>query len=309
MTVRQYSRGFTLTNRLFRARLINSIRHAINEAGIVGSVQHPGLIGRYRELLAANILRPMLPMDYALGTGKIVDSIGSMTSEVDLVIFNRNAIPPILWSERDGIFPVESCLYAIEVKSRLSATEIQDSIAKARQALLLKQRNFYTPGYELSKTELCFALFAFDSDKESVEQEILRYCQYDSAGRTDPAVNVICVAGKSYGSFDPVTKQWRGRSGTDEFDETIEFVAGLVNTVLLTSSIQTHGLILGPYLMDDQGSGVCEEGKKWMEMAIAKYQAHESKPSVVLQPALKTGRNNPCPCGSGKKFKKCHGVR
>jgi preprotein translocase subunit SecA len=21
----------------------------------------------------------------------------------------------------------------------------------------------------------------------------------------------------------------------------------------------------------------------------------------------KTGRNDPCPCGSGKKFKKCHG--
>ena len=21
---------------------------------------------------------------------------------------------------------------------------------------------------------------------------------------------------------------------------------------------------------------------------------------------IKTGRNDPCPCGSGKKFKKCH---
>jgi preprotein translocase subunit SecA len=25
-------------------------------------------------------------------------------------------------------------------------------------------------------------------------------------------------------------------------------------------------------------------------------------------PAQKTGRNDPCPCGSGKKYKKCHGV-
>lgn len=23
----------------------------------------------------------------------------------------------------------------------------------------------------------------------------------------------------------------------------------------------------------------------------------------------KVGRNDPCPCGSGKKFKKCHGAR
>jgi uncharacterized protein YecA (UPF0149 family) len=25
-------------------------------------------------------------------------------------------------------------------------------------------------------------------------------------------------------------------------------------------------------------------------------------------PAAKVGRNDPCPCGSGKKYKKCHGA-
>ncbi|MCA3590203.1 MAG: SEC-C domain-containing protein, partial [Methylocystis sp.] len=25
-------------------------------------------------------------------------------------------------------------------------------------------------------------------------------------------------------------------------------------------------------------------------------------------PAAKAGRNEPCPCGSGKKYKKCHGL-
>lgn len=36
----------------------------------------------------------------------------------------------------------------------------------------------------------------------------------------------------------------------------------------------------------------------------------EIKPSVPVQsiePAKKIGRNDPCPCGSGKKYKKCHG--
>lgn len=43
--------------------------------------------------------------------------------------------------------------------------------------------------------------------------------------------------------------------------------------------------------------------------------AHERRP--VLQPLLqpvrrdrpRAGRNDPCPCGSGKKFKKCCGAR
>ncbi|MBP7483576.1 MAG: SEC-C domain-containing protein, partial [Lacunisphaera sp.] len=32
-------------------------------------------------------------------------------------------------------------------------------------------------------------------------------------------------------------------------------------------------------------------------------------PSVTIRrEAPKVGRNDPCPCGSGKKFKNCHGV-
>ena len=31
-------------------------------------------------------------------------------------------------------------------------------------------------------------------------------------------------------------------------------------------------------------------------------------PQQVKRESAKVGRNDPCPCGSGKKFKKCHGV-
>jgi uncharacterized protein YecA (UPF0149 family) len=38
------------------------------------------------------------------------------------------------------------------------------------------------------------------------------------------------------------------------------------------------------------------------------YSAGESSPAApVKKEAAKVGRNDPCPCGSGKKFKKCHG--
>jgi uncharacterized protein YecA (UPF0149 family) len=32
------------------------------------------------------------------------------------------------------------------------------------------------------------------------------------------------------------------------------------------------------------------------------------KQEPVRNAVPKTGRNDPCPCGSGKKFKKCHGA-
>jgi preprotein translocase subunit SecA len=34
----------------------------------------------------------------------------------------------------------------------------------------------------------------------------------------------------------------------------------------------------------------------------------QGKPlEVFLPPGQRVGRNDPCPCGSGKKYKRCHG--
>ena len=34
----------------------------------------------------------------------------------------------------------------------------------------------------------------------------------------------------------------------------------------------------------------------------------EAAPQTIVNPYRDTGRNDPCPCGSGLKFKKCHGA-
>ena len=35
--------------------------------------------------------------------------------------------------------------------------------------------------------------------------------------------------------------------------------------------------------------------------------AEEKKPQPTVRPTQKIGRNDPCPCGSGRKYKHCHG--
>ncbi len=37
-------------------------------------------------------------------------------------------------------------------------------------------------------------------------------------------------------------------------------------------------------------------------------QIQQAKTDTVRRDADKVGRNDPCPCGSGKKYKKCHGA-
>ncbi len=43
--------------------------------------------------------------------------------------------------------------------------------------------------------------------------------------------------------------------------------------------------------------------------APPKAASGQSKPQTVQREGRKVGRNEPCPCGSGKKYKKCHGAR
>ncbi len=42
-------------------------------------------------------------------------------------------------------------------------------------------------------------------------------------------------------------------------------------------------------------------------MAFASQDAADMQPKTITRDADKIGRNDPCPCGSGKKYKQCHG--
>ena len=47
--------------------------------------------------------------------------------------------------------------------------------------------------------------------------------------------------------------------------------------------------------------------KKEREMAELQFVGGEETAAKPIVSGAKVGRNDPCPCGSGKKYKKCHG--
>ena len=50
--------------------------------------------------------------------------------------------------------------------------------------------------------------------------------------------------------------------------------------------------------IDSYGAGASQQGDP---------QDREEKKSQPIRIGKKVGRNDPCPCGSGKKYKHCHG--
>src|ERR1043165_9557196 len=58
-------------------------------------------------------------------------------------------------------------------------------------------------------------------------------------------------------------------------------------------------------------SGVIVAGNALFQMSEEEARKLQRQPTQILAPprpaAPKAGRNQPCPCGSGMQFKKCHG--
>lgn len=52
---------------------------------------------------------------------------------------------------------------------------------------------------------------------------------------------------------------------------------------------------------------VVDDGEDWLETTDWSWMEQESVQQPYLRAAPKVGRNDPCPCGSGKKYKKCCG--
>jgi len=71
----------------------------------------------------------------------------------------------------------------------------------------------------------------------------------------------------------------------------------------LIISIYRKMLVDGVNINDDR------EVKKWMKKHPEVLQGGEAvKVETVRREEPKIGRNDPCHCGSGKKYKKCHGA-
>lgn len=219
-----------MPNALYRNRLVNKIHYAVNEARNAAAVRHPGLIGRIRELAAEEILRPILPASFTVGTGKIVDRNGALSAEVDLVVYNRDLLPALMYSDRDGLYPIESAYYAFEIKSECSSTALRDTIEKTRQIIALDHSR--KENYQGNKSPTGSVFFAFGSDLAGdAKSELARYQEMDPAWKEDPVVKVMCIVGRGYWYFGGQSR-WMYQRATKNFAEVLILVSHVVNTLV-----------------------------------------------------------------------------
>ena len=60
--------------------------------------------------------------------------------------------------------------------------------------------------------------------------------------------------------------------------------------------------------MTNQDIARREEERRRVQEAAASAGREPQRPQTMVRNTPKVGPNDPCPCGSGKKYKKCHGA-
>jgi hypothetical protein len=225
-----------MANELIRSEYKNTVRSALASARNAERMGHAGLTGRAREVFVQQMLRPVLPPYAEFGSGKIVDSQDHTSAETDVIIYSRHTLPPLLFESGFGVYPAEACVYAIEVKSRLTASELSTTIDKFRR---LRDFVYLPVGFDAtfqatggSTPPVIPLLFAYDTDL-TAKDELERYRDLDEEADTNPAIPVFCVAGRGYWWFKPSepAEKWIKHLPTDDHEEIIELVGGIANTI------------------------------------------------------------------------------
>ncbi len=93
---------------------------------LMADIEHEGEKGIFRELFVTQLIHPLLPMQFEIGSGIVMDKDRKQSRQCDVIIYDRRLLPPILVAGGRGIFPIDSVLAVLEVKSCLKADDYKD---------------------------------------------------------------------------------------------------------------------------------------------------------------------------------------
>jgi hypothetical protein len=228
-------RGFVQMNHI-KERFLSEISSAIKKAGLAPGRKHPVLQATSLETIVGNLFTLILPPEVGVGTGKITDYEGRQSDQIDVILYSRNILPPIMEDPKDGTFPIESVLYTVEVKSRLTAKTLKEAFANARSLTDLKCHagRHFLAGKEIKRKgypTTCTAFFAFGSDlKSKSEQELVRYKRISNDFSGDSLFTSFCIVGKGYWWVEDRTKgTWKYGEASGEHIEVQDFLTGVTN--------------------------------------------------------------------------------
>lgn len=236
---------------LYQRVYYSRVEAVISACQTVDALSHSGEKGRIREILIRELFRPFLPTDIRIGTGFIVSSdVKKESAQQDIVLYDHSIVPPALFDEATGLSPIESVLYTVEVKSKVTCEEWKTSHASAKQIQqempLLGKDGKPSPDVRRPLS----VLFALATDlSETGKSEPTRYDEV--RGEDPPFISVICVVGRGYWYWEQKQGAWTEWREKTRLAEVVALLGGIMNTLPgLWETRRSMRPPVGAYLID-----------------------------------------------------------
>ncbi|MCH7337151.1 DUF6602 domain-containing protein [Acinetobacter sp. NIPH 2699] len=115
---------------------------------ISAQFQHNGNRGSYREdSLKSFLTNGKLPDTFGIASGEIISQYSQVSKQMDAIIYDKSKSIIFEASESTKIFPIESVLGVIEVKSQLSKTKLIEGLENIKSLKTLHAPQLITKNY------------------------------------------------------------------------------------------------------------------------------------------------------------------
>lgn len=235
-------------NKHYQEFMRAKIQGAITEAKAASMLTHQGVKGTVLEILISRLFRPLLPSDLGVGTGQVIDQHGHISNQVDIILYDRSILPPALYDDHMGLFPIEAVLYTIEVKTTLTRSDLVQAHVAAKKIFDfvymsgLTNRDGGTQDHHVDKVRS--VVFALASDVKMGEAD--RYASIYTQRNELAHLAAICVAEKEYVYQAP--RRWVVQPSAVPGDELLSFLGGVMNTYKDVARSR-HSPLLGHYII------------------------------------------------------------
>lgn len=116
----------------FRADYVNLSRSIFGTEEVKNGLVHAGEFGRYREQLVRDLLTAYLPGRIGLGDGFLASPHQTLSTQLDVILYEKDATPTLEVAGGRVIFPVETCVGVGEAKSEMTFLQLQNALQKLK---------------------------------------------------------------------------------------------------------------------------------------------------------------------------------
>jgi hypothetical protein len=196
------------------------IRNLVQRAKSMGGLKHKLTQGELKELHVAEFLKRFLTSQFDVGTGTVVNREGKESRQTDIIIYDNRIIPPVVENQGTGIFPVESVIATVSIRTTLNGTgvkEAEDAAAYLAENVVGDYARDFPPLY---------AAFGFAGGIRGLSNQEAGKAWLDERVRR---LFNICIAGR-YCWANVGTKGWTlGTDSSGRHNETKRFLALLLD--------------------------------------------------------------------------------